>query len=75
MRTILDNILAFAEDLLIAAYMQLHPNSIVQFAQIPEQDRDPKCPVRLRAILDQSRLKPNHVIQPTPQGGAADGER
>jgi len=74
MRTIIDNLLTFAEDLLIATYMQLHPNSIVQFAQITEQDRDPKCPVRLRAILDQSRLKPNNAMQPTPQSGVADGE-
>lgn len=58
MRTMLDNLLTFAEDLLIAAYVQLHPGLIVQFAQIPEQDRDPKCPVRLRMVLDQSRVKP-----------------
>jgi len=75
MRRTLDNLLTFAEDVLIAAYVQLHPGSIVQFAQIREQDRDPKCPVRLRAILDQSKVKPNNAMQPTPQSGAADNER
>ena len=75
MRTMTDNLLTFAEDLLISAYVQLHPGSIVQFAQIPEQDRDPKCPVRLRAVLDQSRVKPNNAIQPTPQSNSADSER
>ena len=75
MRTTLDNLLTFAEDVLIIAYVQLYPNSIVQFAQIPEQERDAKCPVRLRTVLDQSRVKPNNTMQPTPQSGAADGER
>ncbi len=75
MRTMLDNLLMFGEDVLVATYIQLHPNSIVQFAQIPEQDRDPKCPVRLRAILDQSKVKPNNAKQPIPQNSATDGER
>jgi len=62
MRTMLDNLLTFAEDLLVAAYVQLHPDSIVQFAQIPEADRTSECPVRLRAVLDQSKLKSNHAV-------------
>lgn len=62
MRTTLNNLLTFAEDLLIAAYAQLYPNSIVQFAQIPDENRDPKCPVRLRAILDQSKVKPKDAM-------------
>jgi hypothetical protein len=64
MQTMLDNLLTFAEDLLIAAYVQLHPTSIVQFTQIPEQDRDPKCPVRIMAVLDESKVKANNTKQP-----------
>jgi hypothetical protein len=60
MRIILDNFLTFAEDVLIAAYVQLHPGSIVQFVEIPEQDRNTQCPVRLRAILDQSKVQLRH---------------
>ncbi len=63
MNVITDNILRFAEDILVVSYIQLNPNSAVQFAEIPEKERDQSCPIRLRAVLDQSKLKPNNAPQ------------
>lgn len=57
MNVITDNILRFAEDLLIASYIQLHPDSAIQFAEIPENERNPDSPIRLRAVLDKSKIK------------------
>lgn len=59
-----DNILRFAEDLLIVSYIQLHSDSYIQFSEIPDEERDPDCPIRLRAVLDQTKLKPNNAPQP-----------
>lgn len=59
-----DNILRFAEDMLVVSYIQLNPDTAFQFAEIPENERDPECPIRLRAVLDHSKLKPNNAPQP-----------
>lgn len=63
MNVITDNILRFAEDMLVVSYIQLNPDSAFQFAEIPEKERDQSCPIRLRAVLDQSKLKPNNAPQ------------
>jgi hypothetical protein len=59
-----DNILRLAEDLLIVSYIQLHSDSYIQFSEIPDEERDPDCPIRLRAVLDQTKLKSNNAPQP-----------
>lgn len=57
MKTMLHNLLGFSENILVVAYVQSNPGSAIQFAEIPESDRDPKCPVRLRAVLDETKIK------------------
>lgn len=57
MGTTLHNILGFTEELLIVSYIQLYPESLIQFAEIPENERDAKCPIRLRAVLNPKKLK------------------
>lgn len=57
MQTMLSNLLTFAEELLVVAHVQLNPRAIIRFASIPEADRNPQCPVRLRAVLDESKVK------------------
>lgn len=57
MKTTLHNLLGLSEDILVVAYVQSNPDSALQFAEIPEAERDPKCPIRIRAVLDQSKIK------------------
>ncbi len=57
MKTTLLNLLGFSEDLLVVSFVQQNPDSAIQFAEIPEGERDPKCPMRLRAVLDQSKIR------------------
>ncbi len=59
MKTTLENLLTFGEDLLVVAYIQMGNNPIIQFSEIPEESRNPDCPVRLRAIIDKSKLNSN----------------
>lgn len=65
MQTMLHNLLTFAEELLVVAHVQLNPGAIIQFVSIPEQDRNPQCPVRLRAVLDESKVRRNNGSEPT----------
>jgi hypothetical protein len=57
MCTAVENMLSFAEDLLVVSFVQLHPKSIIAFAEIPEMERDPRCPIRLRAISKERCCK------------------
>lgn len=53
----LDNLLTFAEDLLVDA---IHSKPIfpqIKIGQIPEDDRNPDAPVRLKATVDLERPK------------------
>jgi hypothetical protein len=59
LQTMLCNLLTFAEELLVVAHVQLNPGTIIQFASIPEADRNPQCAIRLRAVLDESKMRPN----------------
>ena len=47
----LDNLLTFGEDLLINCVRARRLSPYVEFALIPEEDRDPECPVRVQAVL------------------------
>ena len=51
MDTCLDNMLTLAEDLLAFAVLDKSKFKQIAIRQIPVEDRDPKCPVRLRVGL------------------------
>lgn len=51
-RVIMDNLLTLAEDLLVSCIHHKTRFGIVRFVEVPEQERNPECPVRLRATLD-----------------------
>ncbi len=53
-----DNILTLAEDLLIVLLKTRYPDSPIGFVQIPEEQRNPKIPVRIRAQLVLKPGKP-----------------
>jgi hypothetical protein len=58
MDSLAHNLLTLAEELLVVAHAQLHPDAIVQFAEIPESKRRKECPTRLRAVLNPKKIKP-----------------
>lgn len=57
MQTNILNILAFTEDVLVVALENFKNNFPILIAEIPETERDPKFPKRLRAIPDPSKIK------------------
>ena len=50
MQTMVDNLLTFYEELLAGLLMKLEGPSWLQIVAIPEADRDPAMPIRLRAV-------------------------
>jgi hypothetical protein len=51
MRVLADNLLTFYEDILVDALKRTYPRMPVAIAEIPEERRDPECPVRLAFVL------------------------
>jgi hypothetical protein len=49
--TFITNLLEFAEDLLVLSLEKFDKKFPIVVAEIPEEERDPKCPVRLRMTL------------------------
>ncbi|MBM3632083.1 MAG: hypothetical protein FJX03_00010 [Alphaproteobacteria bacterium] len=49
--TVIENMLTFSEDLLVALVKKTIISSCIDFAQIPEEERNHKSPIRLKAIL------------------------
>jgi hypothetical protein len=47
----MDDMLTLAEDILIACIMKTWKFSNIEFAQIPEKDRNPNCPIRIKVQL------------------------
>jgi hypothetical protein len=55
--TFIWNLLEFAEDLLVFSLETFDKKFPIVVAQIPEEERDPKCPVRLRMTLTDEFIK------------------
>lgn len=53
----IDNFLEFAEDLLVILLKRQKCTIPVLFVEIPEKERDPKMPIRLRVTIDPSKIK------------------
>jgi hypothetical protein len=58
LETYLDNLLTLAEDMLVSCIHHRTQHSIIQFVEIPPDDRDTACPMRLTVQIDKSKLKP-----------------
>jgi len=57
LETYIWNLLEFAEDLLVLSFEKLDKKSPIVVAQIPENERDPKCPIRFRMTLKEGFIK------------------
>ncbi|MBU1706122.1 MAG: hypothetical protein ABIJ25_01655 [Pseudomonadota bacterium] len=55
--TFITNLLEFAEDLFILSLEKFNKKFPIVVVQIPEAERDPKCPVRLRMTLTDEFVK------------------
>lgn len=51
LEVLIENLLTFGEDLLVNCIRQRPRSPFVDFALIPEADRDPNCPVRVKPVL------------------------
>ena len=56
MTTYVDNLLSLAEDVLANLVMRTGPFKVAQIYEIPNDKRDPACPVRLRVHLNVEML-------------------
>jgi hypothetical protein len=65
MQLTIENLLNFSEDILALCLRMVGSMLPLVFYEIPEESRDPECPIRLRVTLDQEKLK-------SQQGGGAD---
>lgn len=57
MAVILENILCFAEDMLVLGLLKAGSMVPVIFLEIKEEDRDENCPIRLRVTIDRDKLE------------------
>lgn len=57
MRTNISNILDFTEDVLVVSLDYFKNNFPIVIAEIPEAERNPDFPVRLKAVLDPEKVK------------------
>jgi hypothetical protein len=63
----IDNMLTLAEDLLVAVVMDKSKSKrLITVHEIPSEDRDPKCPIRLRVDPSQEVLGQLPARQPPP---------
>lgn len=61
MRVTIENLLNFSEDVLALCLRKAGSMLPLVFYEIPEESRDPECPIRLRVTLDQEKLKSQQV--------------
>jgi hypothetical protein len=64
MQVTIENLLNFSEDVLALCLRKAGSMLPLVFDEIPEESRDPECPIRLRVTLDQEKLKSQQVIPP-----------
>lgn len=57
MQTNISNILDFTEDVLVVSLDYFKNNFPIIIAEIPETERDPNFPMRLKAVLDPEKVK------------------
>ena len=57
LNTYIWNVLEFAEDILVLSLEKFAKKFPIVIAQIPEEERDPSCPVRLRMTLPQDLIR------------------
>jgi len=55
--TFIWNLLEFAEDILVLSFDKFDKKFPIVIARIPENERDPKCPVRLRMTLKEEFIR------------------
>lgn len=58
METMVNNMLTFCEETLILCLEKFEKGFPIIIVEIPEKDRDEKCPIRFRMTIDQNKLKP-----------------
>lgn len=56
---ILENILKFSEELLAVSLIQIGSKFPLVIYEIPEKERNPEMPIRLKVTVDMSKLKSN----------------
>jgi hypothetical protein len=57
MQTLIDNMLRFSEDVLVHCLQKVGCSLPVVFYEIPLEERNPQCPIRLGVTLDQEKMK------------------
>jgi hypothetical protein len=57
MSVIMDNLLTLFEELLVDGLMRLAPNGPLVIYEVPEDQRDPMCPVRLMVTLNEASMR------------------
>jgi len=57
LNTYLWNLLEFSEDLLAVCLMSLEEKFPLVIGTVPEEERDPECPIRLRVTLDPEKIR------------------
>jgi hypothetical protein len=56
MNVFVTNLLALCEDTLILSLEKFKRDFPIMIVEIPEEERDPKCPKRLKMAMDESRI-------------------
>ena len=57
MKVIIENILSFSEELLVALLSKLETSFPIVFTELPIEKRDKSCPIRIKTAIDQNKLK------------------
>jgi hypothetical protein len=65
----LENMLTLAEDILVSCIHHKLQHDVIQFVEIPPEDRRADCPVRITVQLDPSKVKP--PTEPGPESLAS----
>ena len=69
MMVTVDNLLTICEQTLLLSLQKFKKDLPILIGEVPESQRDPKCPVRYRMMLDQSKVKlPQGKLAETTQG-------
>jgi len=63
----MDNMLTLAEDVLVSCIVHNGKNKIIQFIEIPEDERNPECPIRIRVTLKDGIGPPPKMPEPASQ--------
>jgi hypothetical protein len=71
----LDNMLTVAEDLLVGVMMDKSKSKkLISVREIPNEDRDPKCPIRLR-VEPSTEVLSRLPAQPSPSPFKSEGRQ